>query len=113
MSVVEEIQHATEKINEILAYDREELNNDDMKEVVAAIHPVRHELSRLLSKDRLKEGMKQFFKTYEPEMINLMDYLNLDVNKVMDRLRLLLKEDVYLWHENGIKRKIARNCKRA
>lgn len=106
MSVVEEIQHATEKINEILAYDREELNNDDMKEVVAAIHPVRHELSRLLSKDRLKEGMKQFFKTYEPEMINLMDYLNLDVNKVMDRLRLLLKEDVYLWHENGIKEKL-------
>ena len=66
MSVVEEIQHATEKINEILAYDREELNNDDMKEVVAAIHPVRHELSRLLSKDRLKEGMKQFLRLMSP-----------------------------------------------
>ena len=89
-----------------MAYDREELNDNDMKEVVEAIRPVHYEFSRFLSKDRLKEGMKHFFKTYEPELLDLINSLNLDVSKVMDRLRLLLKEDVYLWHENGVKEKL-------
>ena len=106
MSMAEEMQNATERISDILAYDREELNDNDMKEVVEAIRPVHYEFSRFLSKERLKEGMKHFFKTYEPELLDLINSLNLDVSKVMDRLRLLLKEDVYLWHENGVKEKL-------
>jgi len=103
---IENIARATESLGDTLAYDRDELGDQAMKEVVGAVDPIRDELSRLLSKDRMQEGMKHFWETHAPQLIALMESLRLDAPQVMDRLRTLLNEDVYLWREDRVKEKL-------
>lgn len=105
-SAVQDMARATKMLGDILAYDQDELGDQEMRAVVDAVHPVRRELSKLLSKDRMQEGMKQFWGVHAPQLISLMGSLDLDVSQVMLRLRALFNEDVYLWREDRVKEKL-------
>jgi hypothetical protein len=105
-TIVLGIAQATKVLGGILVYDRDELDDEQLKEAVDTVHPVRHELPRLLSKDRMQEGMKRFWSVYAPQLTLLMTSLNLDVPHVMGRLRALFNEDVYLWQEDRVKEKL-------
>lgn len=105
-SAVRDMARATETLSDILAYDRDELDDQEMKTALKAVRPVRRELSRLLSRDRMQEGMKQFWSVHFPQLTSLMASLNLDVSQVMVRLRALFNEDAYLWREERVKEKL-------
>ncbi len=105
-NVVEEMAQATKTLGDILSYGRDELSDQEMKAVVEAVHPVRRELSTLLSRDRMQEGMKIFWSVHAPQLISLMASLNLDVSQVMTWLRALFEEDVYLWREERVREKL-------
>ncbi|MGI9862647.1 hypothetical protein SDD30_14810 [Moorella naiadis] len=102
----EDMQRATMTLGGILAYDLDELDEQGMKAAVEAIHPVRRELPGLLSRDRIQEGMRQFWSVHDPQLISLMTSLNLDVPQVMARLKALFNEDVYLWREERVIEKL-------
>lgn len=105
-AAVQNMARAVEKLGDILAYEQDELDDREMEATVEAVKPVRHELSRLLSRDRAQEGMKKFWEVYAPRLTLLMATLRLDVPQVMSRLRALLNEDVYLWSEERVKEKL-------
>ncbi|TDA65831.1 MAG: hypothetical protein D9V47_12060 [Clostridia bacterium] len=89
-SPVRDMARAAEALGEILAYAQDELGDREMEAVVEAVKPVRHELSRLLSRDRTQEGIKKFWEVHAPRLTSLMAALRLDVFQVMSRLRALL-----------------------
>ncbi|MEW6228830.1 MAG: hypothetical protein AB1700_12220, partial [Bacillota bacterium] len=104
--VVQAMARATSVLGSVLAYDRDELGDQELRDVVSAVHPVRRELSRLLSRDRMQEGMRQFLSLHAPQLPSLMTALHLDVPEIMTRLRALLNEDVYLWREDRVREKL-------
>ncbi|HHY36028.1 MAG TPA: hypothetical protein GX510_10465 [Firmicutes bacterium] len=104
--LVSDLRRATEKLSDVLAYDQNELSDLEMKETVEAVNPVRHELAKLISRDRMQEGMKLFWRTHAPQLLPLMQSLNLGVPEVMRRLHNLLNEDVYLWREHRVIEKL-------
>ncbi|MGB9791714.1 MAG: hypothetical protein ACPLTR_03955 [Thermacetogeniaceae bacterium] len=105
-SMVESIGKAVKAIDEVIVYEREELNDELMKKVVETVQPVCHGLSRMVSRERMQEGMRQFWETHAPRLISLMTSLDLNVVNVMGLLRTLLNEDAYLWREEQVRDKL-------
>lgn len=105
-TLADNIARAVQALGDILSYERDEPGDREIQAAVEAVDPVRHELSMLLSRDRLKDGMRRFWETYAPRLTSLMAAVNLDVSQVMSRLRALLNEDVYLWREEKAREKL-------
>lgn len=103
---VGDMARAIETLSNILTYDRGDLGDHELAEVVTAVRPVNAELGRLLSRDRMQEGMKHFWSVHAPELITLMEALHLDVPRIMSRLRALSAEDPYLWREERVQEKL-------
>jgi len=103
---VDSIERAVKALDEILSYSKGELKDSEMQAVVDAIEPARQELSRLLSRDRMQEGMKRFLDVHVPKLASLMSAIGLDVSDIKERLRGLLNEEVYLWREEQVKEKL-------
>ncbi|QUL97787.1 MAG: hypothetical protein IMF26_06655 [Candidatus Fermentithermobacillus carboniphilus] len=97
---------AVEALTNVLSYDLDELDDREMKRVFEAVQPVKSELSRLLTRERMQQGMLSFLRTHTPQLSFLAGSLGLDVPRIMSRLRALLQEDVYLWREERVKDKL-------
>lgn len=100
------IARATDALGDLLAYERDELNDNELEQANAAMEPVRRELANLLSKDRLQQGMMRFLQIHAIKLLSLMSRLHMDISQVMARLRGLLNEDTYLWREERVQEKL-------
>lgn len=104
--IVRDMEKATASLSGILAYDGDDLSDDRMKEVVSYVNPVWREMRRSFSGDRIEEGMMHFLTSHSEPLASLMKTLKLDTKQIMNRLRSLLNEDVYLWREERVIEKI-------
>jgi len=104
--VQKSLDQAAEALTNVLSYDLDELDDREMKRVLEAVEPVKSELSRLLTRERMQQGMISFLRTHAPQLTSLADSLGLDVSRIMSRLRALLQEEVYLWREGRINDKL-------
>lgn len=100
------IIEAVKKLNEILTFTKDELEDRDIKGLVDVVNPVCHDLSKMINRERMQEGMRSFWEIYNPQLISLMEKLRLEVSHVMNKLRILLNEDAFLWTEESVKEKL-------
>ncbi len=103
---VQKMARAADILSYLVSYNRDELTDEKLAKASDAFYAVQRELSTLLNRDRMEEGMKRFWEAHAPQLLSLMTSLNLDVPQVMGRLRHLMQEDVYLWREEKVKEKI-------
>lgn len=101
-----ELDTAIEKLNEIIAYERDELSDEEIQEIVDSLRPIKFDLSRLFGRERMQVGMEHFLYLNSPKLNNFMDILNIGIPRVMSFLRKYLNEDVYLWEEERVKEKL-------
>jgi len=104
--MIENVGKAVASLGRALVYDRSELNDSEMKAIVDAVQPVRDPLSRCLSRDLMRTGMRRFWILHAPKLQTLGEAIGLDETKIMTRLRSLLNEDVNMWDENRVKEKL-------
>lgn len=104
--VNQDMTRAVRALAGVLTYSREEIDDEQMKVAVDSVRAVQRDLSRILSKDAMMNGMKEFWRVCAPELIVLMGALRLDVSHVVGRLRALLQEDTYLWQEERVKERL-------
>ncbi|HHW17414.1 MAG TPA: hypothetical protein GXX30_00715 [Firmicutes bacterium] len=104
--VQKDLALAVEALTDVLSYNLDELNDREMKRVLEAVQPVKNDLSMLLTRKRMQQGMLSFLRTHNPQLSSLADSLGLDVPGIMGRLKALLQEAVYLWNEERVKDKL-------
>jgi len=106
ISSVSHVMEAVRELNEILTFTKDELEDREIKAVVDVVSPVRYDLSEIINRDRMQEGLRRFLEIHNPQLISLMGKLHLEVSHVMNRLRVLLNEDAFLWTEESVKEKL-------
>lgn len=105
-AILDGIKLATSSLSSILNYDNGDLTDPLMADMVARVRPVADELAKVLSRDKMQEGMKTFLVSGEPRLSGVMDSLHLEVTGMMSQLRSLVAEDPYLWQEKRIAEKL-------
>jgi hypothetical protein len=101
-----DFRRAIAALQGVLSYDREELKDEDMKEIVAIVIPQVRKIAANLDPTRMQQGMEKFWDLNEPRLRSFMSTLNLNAHDMREKLRGLLEEDVYLWKEEKVKEKL-------
>ena len=99
-------RNALNLLSQTLVYDRDELDDTEMRQIVKAVDAAGHRVRRLVNRTKLRDGMKEFLRVQAPQLQALADKLSLDSAAIMARLRKLLSEDVNMWSENRVKDKL-------
>ena len=66
-----ELDTAIEKLNEIIAYERDELSDEEIQEIVDSLRPIKFDLSRLFGRERMQVGMEHFLYLNSPKLNTL------------------------------------------
>lgn len=105
---VEDIMKTTKALSEILSFnqDRDELTDNVMKDILDMVGPIRNNLPKLLESKKMKKGMELFISKHGDRLVDLMSSLNLNISEIMDKLKKLLNEEIYLWEEERVKEKL-------
>ncbi|HHU61186.1 MAG TPA: hypothetical protein GXZ55_04400 [Natronincola sp.] len=106
LNTTQQTRKAVAILNEALVYDRGELSDVEMKEIVDLVYPERHHLRQCLSRDRMQKGMQIFWSTHAPRLQVLRKKLGMGETEIMAQLRLLLNEDINMWCEKRVKDKL-------
>jgi hypothetical protein len=101
-----DFRRAIAALQEVLSYEKDELKDEDMKEIVAIVRPQAKKIAAALEQEKMEQGMNKFFDLNEPKLRSLIHRLNIDYKNLRSKLRSLLEEDVYLWKEEKVKEKL-------
>ena len=102
----ENFRRAIAALQEVLSYEKDELRDEDMKEIVAIVKPRAKKIADALEREKMEQGMNKFLDLKEPKLRSLLQRLNIDYNNLRSKLRSLLEEDVYLWKEEKVREKL-------
>lgn len=100
------IKAATDSLHSVLAFDQDEMTDEQMECIVMTLEPVRGELPRRLTRERMESGMKHFIMEKAPRLLPLASSVKIDLDTVLLRIRSLMNEDVYLWREDRVEQKL-------
>ena len=78
ISSVSHVMEAVRELNEILTFTKDELEDREIKAVVDVVSPVRYDLSEIINRDRMQEGLRRFLEIHNPQPVS---YTHLDVYK--------------------------------
>jgi len=104
--LTKKINEAVEVIEQALAFNKDSLDDQQLQDIIERVKPVQRDLSRLINKDRLQEGIKIFCFSQDDRLEGLLKAINLDVTQVMTKLKELLNEEIWLWRMERVKEKL-------
>ncbi|MGB9977609.1 hypothetical protein [Thermovenabulum sp.] len=94
-------------INEILSFDKEELSDDEMKNIVELLKKCDNELSSLIKYDVLESGFREYLNIKSPKLLQIKNKLNIALSNIIERIKGFLKKEVYLWREEEVDKVLA------
>lgn len=100
------LRNAINVLQRILSYEKEELKDEEMREIVSIVKPQARKIALAMDRNKMEQGMNRFLDVNEPVLRSLSNELNINYENLRAKLRKLLEEDVYLWKEEKVKEKL-------
>ncbi|HOV80676.1 MAG TPA: hypothetical protein PK728_11345 [Bacillota bacterium] len=97
---------AIEAIEDMLDLNQDAMDDRKLEEVYVRVKPAQRDLTMLINRRNLQEGLKLFCFSQEERLEALLKTLNLDVSQVTAKLKGLLNEEVWLWQQERVKEKL-------
>lgn len=100
------VSDALQKLELIVSVPEEgltDLGDLQLRETGQALFKARRNLPVLLRKDKFEAGMKCFITAGEPSLPALMGRLGMDLPAIMNRLKLAMEEEIWLWQAEEVK----------
>lgn len=98
-----------DKLWEILKTPDDVSNNfssANIKETLAVLQRAREILKSLVKKEKFAEGMKNFIEQKQPALLEIMGQLNLDLDYIMDSIKQMMSEEVWLWEQAKVETRL-------